>query len=88
MKIKPITKFEFEKREEYVFSYVLYRKFKKSVENNITDAEAKKLNGTIISYNHKTNIQPEFCYLKGNKEMENLEKVCEKQARRFELLKL
>lgn len=88
MKIKPITKFEFEKGEEYVFSYVLYRKFKKSVENNITDAEAKKLNGTIISYNHKTNIQPEFCYLKGNKEMENLEKVYEKQARRFELLKL
>lgn len=84
MKIKPITKFD--KGEEYVFSYVLYRKFKKSVENNITDAEAKKLNGTVI--NHETNIQPEFCYLKGNKEMENLEKVYEEQTRRFDLLKL
>lgn len=86
MEIKPIK--EFEKGKDYVFSYVLYRKFKKSVENKITNTEAKKLSGTIINCDYKTNIPPEFCYLKGNKEMENLEKVCEKQARLFDLLKL
>lgn len=83
MEIKPLKKFE--NGKEYIFSYMLYRKFRKQVSNNFDDKTAMEFDGVIITNN---NIPPEFCYLRGDENFEKLSKFYMKQIRRNEFLKL
>lgn len=84
MKLKP-NKY-FKEGTDYIFSYTLYRKFKKEVDHTINDQLAVELDGNIV--NKKDNIPPEFCYQKGDAKIEKIEKAVKKQRNIYENLKL